>query len=429
MNNSAGSYALLGAKVPRDSTVASKLRRAGAIILGKANLSQWANYRSNNTSNGWSAYGGQTYAAYYPKQDPGGSSSGSGVASSLGLAFATIGTETDGSIVYPAQNNGVVGIKPTVGLTSRYLVIPISEHQDTVGPMARTVKDAAYILQQIAGFDVRDNYTSAIPNNGTLPDYVAACKYFALRGSRIGVPWNAIGIRDDDANGAMLTAFSVAISLLKEAGATIVDIDFPGAKSLMANPYMALKADFPVNLATYLAELTHNPNGIRGLADVRSFTHRDSHEQKTDRNTAVWDEILSPGAWNNTDPRFWSAYQQNLYHAGTGGLLGAIANYSLDAVIMPTEYASTWAAVVGAPIITVPMGFHPVDAPIEMSPPRKELVSFGPNIPMGLSFLGAKFDEATLIGLAYAYEQRSQWRSKVEPYLKVTPELRDMIKS
>ena len=139
----AGSYALLGAKVPSDSTIAAKLRKAGVVILGKTNLSQWANYRSNNSTNGWSAYGGQTFAAYYPLQDPSGSSSGSGVSSSIGLALAALGSETSGSILSPSDVNNLVGIKPTVGLTSRYLVVPISEHQDTVGPMARTVKDAA----------------------------------------------------------------------------------------------------------------------------------------------------------------------------------------------------------------------------------------------------------------------------------------------
>lgn len=144
MNNTAGSFALLGAKVPRDSTIAAKLRKAGAIILGKTNLSQWANFRSDNTSNGWSAYGGQTYGAYYPQQDPSGSSSGSGVSSAIGLALATLGSETDGSIISPSENSNLAGIKPTVGLTSRYLVIPISEHQDTVGPLARTVKDGKH---------------------------------------------------------------------------------------------------------------------------------------------------------------------------------------------------------------------------------------------------------------------------------------------
>ena len=163
MDNTAGSYALAGARIPRDSTIAAKLRKAGAVILGKANLSQWANFRSDNSSSGWSAIGGQVIGAYFPDQDPSGSSSGSGVSSSIGLAFAALGSETDGSIISPSDANNLVGIKPTVGLTSRDLVIPISEHQDTVGPMARTVKDAAYVLQAIAGLSPYDNYTSAIP--------------------------------------------------------------------------------------------------------------------------------------------------------------------------------------------------------------------------------------------------------------------------
>lgn len=199
MNNTAGSFALLGAKVPRDSTVAAKLRKAGAIILGKTNLSQWANFRSDNTSNGWSAYGGQTFGVYYPQQDPSGSSSGSGVSSAIGLALATLGTETDGSVVSPGEKSALAAIKPTVGLTSRHLVIPLSEHQDTVGTMARTVKDAAYLLQAIAGRDPLDNYTSAAP--ATLPDYVAACKFDSLRGVRLGVPRNVVAAYRDASTG------------------------------------------------------------------------------------------------------------------------------------------------------------------------------------------------------------------------------------
>ncbi len=214
MNNTAGSWSLVGAKVPRDSTIAAKLRKAGAIILGKTNLSQWANYRSDNTSNGWSAYGGQTYAAYYPGQDPSGSSSGSGVSSSIGLALAALGTETSGSILSPSDVNNLVGIKPTVGLTSRYLVIPISQHQDTIGPMARSVKDAAYVLQAIAGPDEHDNYTSAIP--GPLPDYVAACDYSAFSGARIGVARNVLEIWGKYTDPPVLKAFYEAVQQIEE---------------------------------------------------------------------------------------------------------------------------------------------------------------------------------------------------------------------
>lgn len=226
MDNTAGSFALAGAKVTRDSTIAAKLRKAGAVILGKANLSQWANFRSDNSTNGWSAIGGQVYGAYYYDQDPSGSSSGSAVSSSIGLSLAALGTETDGSIIGPSDANNVVGIKPTVGLTSRDLVIPISQHQDTVGPIARTVKDAAYILSAIAGYSPYDNYTSAIPYpNHAIPDYTAACNFSALRGKRIGIPRNVFDIPPvirSPMNAIIKRFNSYVIPVLSDAGAIIV---------------------------------------------------------------------------------------------------------------------------------------------------------------------------------------------------------------
>lgn len=340
MNNTAGSFALLGAKVPRDSTMAAKLRKAGAIILGKTNLSQWANYRSSNSSNGWSAYGGQTYGAYYPNQDPSGSSSGSGVSSSIGLALAALGTETDGSILSPSNVNNLVGIKPSVGLTSRYLVIPISEHQDTIGPMARTVKDAAYILQAIAGPDPNDNYTSAIPNKGVLPDYVARCKKGALKGKRIGVAYNVFAGR---LNAPVLAAFNEAIEQVKSLGATVVEANFTAYAQLRnsTSEGTVLQSDFLVNLATYLSELTYNPTGIKNLADLRAFTQGFTAEAYPDRNTAVWDAALSQG-FDNTSPQFWAAYQNDLFLGGPGGLLGALNRTNTDAILLPT--VSCWNA-------------------------------------------------------------------------------------
>lgn len=337
MNNTAGSFSLLGAKVPRDSTIAAKLRKAGAVILGKTNLSQWANFRSDNSSNGWSAYGGQTLGAYYPNQDPSGSSSGSGVSSSIGLALAALGSETSGSILSPSDVNNLVGIKPTVGLTSRYLVIPISEHQDTVGPMARTVKDAAYILQAIAGADTHDNYTSAIPNNGTIPDYVARCRPGALKGKRIGVAWNVLDTGIDE---PVLDAFHEAISQIASLGATIVDANFTAYSQWLNdnNETLVLNADFLVNLATYFSELTYNPYGIVDLAEETAFTHSFPAEDYPDRDTAVWDGpqgALTQG-WNNTDPRFWAAYQVDLFYGGEGGILGALERTNTDAVLLPT---------------------------------------------------------------------------------------------
>lgn len=400
MNNTAGSWSLLGSKVPRDSTIAAKLRKAGAIILGKTNLSQWANYRSYNTSNGWSAYGGQTYGAYYPRQDPSGSSSGSGVSSSLGLALAALGTETDGSILSPSDVNNLVGIKPTVGLTSRYLVIPISEHQDTVGPMARYVKDAAYILQQIAGYDPRDNYTSAIPNNGTLPDYVAACDFDAFKGKRIGIARNVLDIYGVDP--PVLAAFNTAVKQIEEAGATIVDANFTAFDEylLSGNETLVLNADFLVDLANYFSELTYNPNNLQNLMDELRFTHKFPLERWPVRDTKVWESALNQ-SWDNTSPKFWPAYQADLFFGGPGGILGALERTNTDAVLLPTQLSPGIPALVGAPVVTVPMGFYPANTTAEMDG-FGTLVAKAPNLPFGLSFMGRKFSEADLIGFAYA---------------------------
>lgn len=380
-SNAAGSWSLLGAKLPRDSAIAKKLRAAGAIILGKTNLSQWANFRSDNSSNGWSAYGGQTYGAYYPNQDPSGSSSGSGVSSSIGLALAALGSETDGSIVSPSERNNLAGIKPTVGLTSRNLVIPISEHQDTVGPMARTVRDAAYILQAIAGVDPYDNYTSAIPNNGSLPDYVAACNFSALEGARIGVAENLIEFSTDNVSIIEVNAFYSAVNLIKAAGATVVTSNFTAleewANSTAENE--VLNADFIVDLANYLAELTVNPRNITNLRQERAFTQSFPLEDYPDRDTAQWDDALDTQKWNNTDPRFWAAYQKDLFLGGEGGILGALERDNLDAVIVPTSFSSSFPAIVGSPIVTVPLGFYPANSSVVTT--RRGLVDTGPNVP------------------------------------------------
>jgi len=427
MNNTAGSFALLGAKVPRDATVAAKLRKAGAIILGKTNLSQWANFRSSNSSNGWSAYGGQTYGAYYPGQDPSGSSSGSGVASSLGLAVASLGTETDGSIISPSQLNNLVGIKPTVGLTSRALVIPISEHQDTVGPMARTVKDAALLLQAIAGSDSYDNYTSAIPFKHELPDYSKACKLNALKGKRIGVPRNYIGSRTTT-TAPILDAFEAALGVLKEAGAIIVDnTNYTAYTEYVQSDAedTVLDADFVANLKSYLDQLTYNPTGVKSLADVRAFTHNFTAEEYPSRNTVTWDQSLALN-FTNESPEFWAAYTYDLYLGGPGGILGALKNHSLDAVVTPSRVSSGISAIIGAPIVTVPLGAYPPGTQVRTNA-RGNLNATAPNIPFGISFSGAHWSEEKLIGFAYAFEQRTLVREKVKPYLAPKTELKDIV--
>ena len=429
MNNTAGSFALRGAK-QGESTIAAKLRKAGAVILGKTNLSQWANFRSDNSTNGWSAYGGQTEGVYYPQQDPSGSSSGSGVASALGLALGALGTETSGSILSPADVSNLVGIKPSVGLTSRHLVIPISEHQDTVGPMTRTVKDAAYILQAIAGPDPSDNYTSAIPNNGTIPDYVSACKLDALQGVRIGVARNVLEIYSDYLDAPVVEAFNQAVAEIESLGATIVDANFTGFEAYQSdsNGTLVLNADFLVNLKSYFSELTYNPNNITDLAQLTSFTHAFPAESYPDRDTGAWDGpngALTQG-WDNTDPRFWQAYQANLFYGAEGGILGALARTNTSAVLLPTQVSPGIPAIVGSPVITVPMGFYPPNWTVTRNR-RGSLVESGPGVPFGLSFMGDMWSERELVGFAYAYEQISMHRKEGKPYLLPGFELADVV--
>ncbi|KAL9126264.1 MAG: hypothetical protein Q9217_004657 [Psora testacea] len=429
MSNTVGSFALMGATVPTDSTLAAKLRAAGVVILGKSNLSQWANFRSNNSTNGWSAYGDQTFGAYYPAQDPSGSSSGSGVSPSIGLAFAALGSETSGSILSPSQVNNIVGIKPTVGLTSRTLVVPISQRQDTVGPMAHTVKDSAYILQAIAGKDPQDNYTLAQPFDSP-PDYVTACNFSAFRGARIGIPRNLVdGTQEPD--NIVLTAFEAAIATIKRAGATIVDNTNITAFALDQynngnSSTIVVDADFVTDLPkNYLSKLTSNPQNVHNLAHVSNFTRTFPPEDYPDRDTGVWDEALAL-SFDNTSPEFWAAYQTNLEIAGPQGITGLLVNYSLDALILPTDFAPGLPALIGSPVITVPLGFYPADEPVVRNR-RGTLVETGPNIPFGISFLGDKWSEASLIGFAYAFEQRTRVREKVQPYLVPRTELVDVV--
>lgn len=443
MDNTAGSYSLAGAKVPRDSTMAAKLRKAGAVILGKTNLSQWANFRSYNTSNGWSALGGQVKGAYLPGQDPSGSSSGSGVSSSLGLALACLGTETDGSVIdpsegkpstslrelckakdstdFPSSVNNLVGIKPTSGLTSRDLVIPISEHQDTVGTMARTVRDAAYLLTAIAGYSPYDNYTSAIPYlNYTTPDYTTALNFSALRGARIGIPRNAFDTASNRASAyapTINTFNNYALPILRQAGAIIVDnITWPGVQLEPVNAStFVLEEDLVTDLAKYLSELTYNPQNVNSLADVRNYTHSDPREDWPARDTGLWDDALGLyGGQGNTSPDFWSNYTLLQYIAGPQAITGSLKNYSLDALIMPTTFASHYPALLGSPVVTVPMGAYPANSSFTLNS-YGDLNATGPNLPIGLSFMAERFSEQKLIGLAYAFEQRTNIRQQVQP--------------
>jgi len=324
----------------------------------------------------------------------------------------------------PADVNNLVGIKPTTGLTSRYLVIPISEHQDTVGPMARSVKDAAYVLQAIAGKDENDNYTSAIP--GPIPDYVAACDYNAFAGARIGVARNVLDIWGKYTDKPVLDAFNLAIAQIEAAGATIVDANFTAFKDWQndGNETLVLNADFLTNAAAYFAELTVNPNNIENIADLQNFTHDFPAEKWPRRDTLQWKTALKQ--FNNTSPKFWPAYQANVFYGGEGGILGALERTNTSAVLLPTQLSPSIPALVGSPVVTVPMGFYPSNWTVTMNG-FGNLVSTGPNLPFGLSFMGTKWSEADLIGFAYAYEQRTMHRDEVVPYLVPNIEVVDVV--
>lgn len=324
--------------------------------------------------------------------------------------------QTSGSITSPSEKSGLVGIKPTVGLTSRYLVIPISEHQDTIGPMARTVKDAALILSAIASQDPHDNYTLANPSNH-IPDYSKYCKKNGLKGKRIGIPRNVLAINNSTAIAPYYAAFNKAIRAMEAAGAVIVD----NTNFTAYNAYIhdatdtVLNADFISNLATYLSELKTNPQNLHSLSQVRSFTRKFPAEIWPLRNTGVWDAALKEGI-NNTDPAFWPAYQKNLFYGGKGGVTGAVERYHLDAVVLPTDLGYPVPALVGEPVITVPMGMWPAGTPVQVSPPWN-LTDVAAGVPMGLAFMGVKWSEGSLIEMAYAYEQATHVREELRFYI------------
>ncbi|KAF2141126.1 uncharacterized protein K452DRAFT_229176 [Aplosporella prunicola CBS 121167] len=422
MNTTAGTYALLGTQTQKDAMVVKKLRDAGAVILGKTNLSQFSGYRSRNSSNGWSAYGGQATGPYYPNQDPSGSSSGSAVAAALALSLGALGTETNGSIILPAAKAAVVGIKPTVGLTSRYNVVPVSPFRDTVGPIAPTVKDAAYMLQVIMGSDVDDEATLFTPyqNTVTIPKYVDACDPNALQGTRIGVPDLAL-IRYWQGGFISLTevhAFYAALDELEAAGAEVVreanirDFDkmfyHDRNDTLIAGIELGMQGRSTFD--AYLRNVLWNPKHLWDLHAVVEIMKEDPREEYPERDTAFIDYALNLNL-KKTSPQYLKAVKAiEELGAETGGLLGTLRVENLTAVVLPTSISHRIAAYANAPVVTVPMGYFPKGN--EVVKTSWGLVERAEGIPFGIAFMGNPWKEQTLIGLAYAYEQRTQWRKK-----------------
>lgn len=427
MNNTAGSFALLGAVVSRESTVVTKLREAGAVVLGKATMGEWAQWRSRraSSSHGWSAYGGQCLGAYYPRQDPSGNSSGSAVAASVGLALGALATETSGSIVLPAEKSNIVGIKPTLGLTSRSMVIPISLRQDSIGPVAQSVKDAAILLSAIAGKDTNDNWTSAQPFD-QVPDYVKACNYSAFKGARLGIPRNGIDYFLDNNTKPIMTAFEAALDLIRGSGAKVVDkADFAlfDVPAFSRNSNIVLGTDFIAGISAYLKTLKTNPNNVRNMGDIKKFTKDDAREEYPDRDTYVWDSEFDRNITDESKESY-DAYQANLHMAEEQGIVGALDRYGLDALVMPTFASFHLPSIAGLPIVTVPLGFYPPDTAVAMNL-KGTLIDIAPNVPFGIAFIGRQWSEETLISLAYAFEQRTMIRKKRKPYINPTFELGD----
>ena len=394
MQTTAGSLALVGSIPPQDSAVALKLRAAGAVILGKTNLSEWANFRSSHSTSGWSGRGGLTKNPYALDRNPSGSSSGSGAAVASNLCAVAVGSETDGSIVSPSNNCGIVGIKPTVGLIARTGIIPISHTQDTAGPMTRSVADAAALLSVLAGVDPGDAATTAARGQ-IAPDYTKFLDAKGLRGARIGVVRKYAGFNTDVDN-----LFGEAIGAMKRAGAEVVDpVEIPTIGKFDDAELQVLFYEFKDDLNRYLAWLGTNTQ-VHTMKEVIKFNddHREQEMPYFGQDLMLQSEAKGP----LTTPEYLKALDDCRRQSRTEGIDAAMDKFKLDALIAPTGGpawttdllngdhtvggSSTLAAVAGYPNINVPMGF-----------------SFG--MPVGISFFGRAWSEPMLIKLAYAYEQ------------------------
>lgn len=383
MRNTSGSAALLGAKTGRDAAVVTRLRDAGVVILGIANLTQWGNNRNPPTAgNGWSADGGQAVGIFLENQDPGGSSTGSSIGTALGLAFAGLGTEVEGSLTCVSERSNLVGFKPTAGLVSRDLVM-VSKRIGSVGTTTRCVKDAAAILAAIAGRCPRDPGTEAIPFK-TVPNYTDFCVLHGLRGARIGVPRNALKGNPPCAETTpeVLQAFEDAIVLIQKLGATVVDsVDFEGFEECLTSksPAVVKGTDFKIELAQYLSRLVENPNNIRTLEDVIQWTQNDPREQYPSRGTTGFED-----AWGSLEDResdeFKAALKFMDWLAHEGGVRGALDRNDLHALILPTCVAPIVPALGGYPIVSVPLGIYPEGTTLKKGP-RGDMNERGPNVP------------------------------------------------
>jgi len=399
MQTTAGSLALVGSVVPSDSVVVSRLRAAGAVILGKANLSEWANFRGNAPFNGWSARGGFTRDPYLLSFDPCGSSSGSAVAAATNLCAATVGTETDGSVVCPSGNNLNVGLKPTVGLVSQDGIIPIAHSQDTAGPMCRTVTDVAIML------GVMQSPFGQVTRHTVPSDYTQFLQVGSLRGARIGVDSryfsHAFGGEHD-----LVTVAKQGLDAMQALGATLVPTDTgnPANKNFKFynDEFTVLLYEFKVQIAQYLAALSNTT--IRTLADLIAFDIAHCEDEMKFFGQEVF-ELSEQTSGNLSDPAYLSARADNLLFARTNGIDAALQKDKLDAIVVPTySFASSLPAVAGYPNLSMPIGLTPEGKPA------------------GLWMYSGFLQEPKLIALAYDLEQAIKPRTQPQFLGSVPPE-------
>jgi amidase len=399
MMTTAGSLALVGSKPPKDSFVAQKLRAAGAVILGKTNLSEWANIRSSHSISGWSGRGGLTKNPYALDRNACGSSSGTGAGISANLAAVGIGTETDGSIVCPSSSNGLAGIKPTVGLISRSGIIPISHSQDGAGPMCRTVRDAAILLSALTGVDPEDAATAASAGKSQT-DYAQYCDPNGLKGARIGVARKYFGFSE-----AVDALMEQSLGVLKEQGATLVDpADIETFGKFDESELLVFMYELKADLNAYLARL--GPGApVRTLQDIIEFNDRNRQKEMPYFGQDLFVKAQAKGPL--TDKEYLDAVAKNHQLARTEGIDALMDKHHLDAIVAPTggpawltdlvtgdHFAggsSNAAAVAGYPNINVTAGFLS-------------------GLPVGISFFGRAWSEPTLIKIAYSFEQATKAR-------------------
>jgi len=399
MMTTAGSLALVGSIPAKDSFVAERLREAGAVILGKTNLSEWANFRSSHSTSGWSGRGGLTRNPYVLDRNPCGSSSGSGVAVAANLCAAAIGTETDGSIVCPSSTNSIVGIKPTLGLVSRAGIIPIAHSQDTAGPIARTVADAAILLGALTGVDPRDSITRESSGKAQA-DYTKFLDPNGLRGTRLGIARKFFGFHDQ-----VDKLMEAAIAAMKQLGAIIIDpADIPTMGKFDDSEFEVLLYEFKADLNAYLQSL--GPAApVKSLQEIIAFNEKHREQEMPFFGQDIFIKAEAKGPL--TDSAYRKALAKNQRLARKDGIDAVMQQHQLDAMIAPTGGPpwttdlvngdhftggfSSAAAVAGYPHITVPAGYV-----------------YG--LPVGISFFGRAYSEPVLIKLAYAFEQATKHR-------------------